>query len=143
MAPGVVLKDGSGTVTFRGPSGEVGAWVIFLPPAKDARPHRFGDADSSDLSTQPSSTGDKVIQSGLVTIDGLRLAEIESLVGGTRGVPAWYFLQFSSAGVGGNLNTLHASLLGLDVACPASQWPTERVTLMAVLVNMRFTRPKG
>jgi len=143
VAPGVVMKDGSGTVTFRGPSGEVGAWVVFLPPAKDARPLPFGDADSSDLSTQRSSTGDKIIQSGLVTIDGLRLAEIESLVSGTRGVPAWYFLQFSSAGMGGDLNALHTSLLGLDVACPASQWPTQRVSLMAVFASMRFTRAKG
>lgn len=115
-----------------------------LPPSRQGRPPLpFGDADSSDLATQRSSTGDKIIQSGLLTIDGLRLAEIESLTSGTRDVPAWYFLQFSSAGVGGDLSALHTSLLGLDVACPASLWPTQRATLMAVLASMRFARPKG
>ena len=140
--PGVV-KDGSGTVTFRGPSGEVSAWVVFLPPAKHAAPLSFGDADSADLSEQRSSTDDKILQSGLVTVDRLRLVEIDSIGEAEPGQVPWICDQLSSAGMGGNPDTLHASLLGLDVACPSSQWPAQRTTLLDVLTSMRFTRPKG
>ena len=141
--PGVVMKDDDGTVGFRGRHGAVGLDVSFIRPAEHAPPFPFGNADSLDLSNQRSSTGDKVLHAGLVTMDDLRLVEIDSLGGALPGQVRWRFVQFSSAGMGGDLNTLRTSLVLLYVACPASQWSAQRATLMAVLTSMRFARPKG
>jgi hypothetical protein len=142
VTSGVAMKDDDGTVAFRDASGAVGVVVDFIRPAKHATPFPFGAADSTDLSSQRSSTGDKVLRSGLVTMDGLRLVEIESIGGAVPGHVRWHFIEFSSAGMGGDLNTLHTSLLSLYVASPASRWSAQRATLMAVLASMRFMRPK-
>ena len=143
MTPGVVVKGDDGTAGFRGPSGEVGVTVAFVRAAEHASPYPVGNADSSDLAEQRSSTGNKIQYSGLVTMDGLRLVEIESIGRAATGQVSWHFVQLSSAGMGGNLNALRTSLLEVYVACPASQWLAQRTTLLAVLASMRFTRPKG
>ena len=62
-------------------------------------------------------------------MDDLRLVEIDSLGGALPGQVRWRFVQFSSAGMGGDLNTLRTSLVLLYVACPASQWSAQRATL--------------
>jgi len=143
VTSGVVMKDDVATVAFRDASGEVGVVVDFIRPAKQATPFPFGGADGTDLSSRRSSTGDKVLRSGLVTMDGVRLVEIESISGASPGRARWRSVQFSSAGMGGDLTALHTSLLALYVASPVSQWSAQRATLMAALASMRFTRPKG
>ena len=141
--PGLVVTGDSGGVTFRGPSGEVGVGVTFIRSAKHASALPFGNADSRDLSNQRSRTGEKILHSELVTIHGLRLVEVETVGSAAPGVPAWHFMQLSSAGLGGNLNMLGASLLHVEVACPALRWPAQRSTFLAILDSMRFVRPKG
>ena len=137
------IRGDAGTVTFRSPNGGVGVGVIFIRPAQRSAPYPFGDADNLDLSQQRSGTGGKILYSGLVTIGGLRLVEIESLGGVLPGTAPWRYLQFSSAGMGGDLDTLHTSILSLYVGCPSSKWRAQRATLMAVVASMRLSKPKG
>jgi hypothetical protein len=144
---GVVLRRAEGqedgTVAFHASTGEVGVVVDLIRPTRHAAPYAFGAADSSDLASRRSSTGDSIVSSSLVTLDGLRLAEIEQVGKRAPGVASWHFLELSSAGMGGDLATLDHSLLLLYVACPANLWKAQRATLLAVLSSVRISKPKG
>jgi hypothetical protein len=97
--------------------------------------YRLRNADGHDLARMcavVASRHEAILQAGFVTIDRVRLAEVEH----ERG--RWHYLTLTS---GRSSAKRKAERLNVTAVCPIRQWPTKRATVMAILVSMRFFGP--
>lgn len=101
----------------------------------------YADANQSEVAQQLAlmetftPPGFRLLHSGLATLDGLRLAEVEY-----RRLVRLHCLELYS---GIRAEVQPASALTITVACPVGRWPAESPTLMAILDSLRISKPTG
>jgi len=92
----------------------------------------YGNADGRDLARMCATAASRhqaILQAGFVTIDRVRLAEVEHEAG------QWHYLTLSSAKSSAKRR---AAELDVTAVCPVGQWPVQRATVMAILGSMRL-----
>jgi hypothetical protein len=92
----------------------------------------YGNADGHDLARMcaaAASRHEAILQAGFVTIDRVRLAEVE-YEGARR-----HYLTLTSAG---SSPKRRAAQLDVVAVCPIGQWSAQRATVTAILDSMQL-----
>ena len=94
---------------------------------------RYTNANESDMGV--SVRAHRVLHRRLVTLGGLRFAEVEFL--------SWDGSHCLTLDSGIGPDSQPGSVLHIEVDCPVGRWPAERATLIAILDSLIISTPRG
>lgn len=127
-----LAQPGEHTFAIGTDKGFVGV-VVNVFPGGTARFENATDATLAGIvQAARSPLPGRVLHAGLLSIAGVRFAEVEYTQAST------HLLLLSTSGEGGR-----ASLLIARAVCPTSQWPARRATEMTILDSLRISKPTG